>query len=137
MGQVVREGTGVYDIDASRVPLTTVSGGNLADNPHLRGTKLRSASVVTGFGRAGDVTNLTESEGRFPANLILTKAIATLMDEQSGELHSQDPSTRAHPGAAKFENQGASGSWRTQKGSEGWYSDTGGASRFYNHLETV
>jgi len=59
------------------------------------------------------------------------------MDEQSGELHSQDPSTRAHPGAAKFENQGASGSWRTQKGSEGWYSDTGGASRFYNHLETV
>lgn len=62
------------NIEACRVRHATINGGNLADNPHLRGTKLRAAPVVTPFGREGDETPLTSSEGRYPPNLLLSHA---------------------------------------------------------------
>ncbi|KVG33844.1 DNA-methyltransferase [Burkholderia diffusa] len=67
---VLEHGTGALNIDACRVPHQTINGGNLADNPHLRGTKLRAAPVATSFGREGDETPLTDASGRWPANVI-------------------------------------------------------------------
>ena len=67
---VLEHGTGALNIDACRVEHVTINGGNLADNPHLRGTKLRSAPVATAFGREGDETALTSAAGRWPANVI-------------------------------------------------------------------
>lgn len=81
---VLAHGTGALNIDASRIPHTTINGGNLADNPHLRGTKTRKAGVATGFGRGGEESNLTEQAGRFPANVILDESQAAVLDEQSG-----------------------------------------------------
>lgn len=69
-GNVLEHGTGALNIDACRVEHQTINGGNLADNPHLRGTKLRAAPVSTMFGRAGDETPLTSPAGRWPANVI-------------------------------------------------------------------
>lgn len=68
---LLKHGVGAVNIDGCRVPHQTINGGNLADNPHLRGTKLRAAPVATGFGREGDETPLTTQAGRHPANLIL------------------------------------------------------------------
>ncbi|MGQ4661300.1 DNA methyltransferase [Lysobacter sp. F6437] len=65
-----RYGTGALNIDACRIVHETINGGNLADNPHLRGSKLRAAPVATSFGREGDETPLTSQLGRWPANLI-------------------------------------------------------------------
>lgn len=67
---VLTHGTGALNIDGCRVEHKTINGGNLADNPHLRGTKKRSPPVATAFGREGDETALTAQAGRWPANLI-------------------------------------------------------------------
>lgn len=74
IGSVARNeaafGTGALNIDACRIAHETINGGNLADNPHLRGTKERAAPVATPFGREGDITALTSQAGRWPANVI-------------------------------------------------------------------
>lgn len=67
---VLAHGAGGLNIDGCRVAHETINGGNLADNPHLRGTKLRGAPVATSFGRDGDETPLTSQLGRWPANLV-------------------------------------------------------------------
>ena len=67
---VLQHGTGALNIDASRIEHITINGGNLADNPHLRSTKLRAAPVASPFGREGDETALTSQQGRWPANVI-------------------------------------------------------------------
>lgn len=90
-------GTGAINIDGCRVEHQTINGGNLADNPHLRGTKLRAAPVATAFGREGDETPLTDQLGRWPANIIhdgSDEVLAHFPDApgQQGDLtgHSKD-----------------------------------------------
>lgn len=60
-----------FNIDAGRVAHTTVNGGNLADNPHLRkniaggnGGKIIATEVERRF-------NVQHAEGRWPTNIIL------------------------------------------------------------------
>jgi hypothetical protein len=78
---VLAYGTGALNIDASRIAHQTINGGNLADNPHLRGTKKRAAPVATGFGSAGGETALTSGQGRWPANVILDEPQADHLGE--------------------------------------------------------
>jgi site-specific DNA-methyltransferase (adenine-specific) len=69
-GNVLQHGTGALNIDGCRVEHQTINGGNLADNPHLRATKLRAAPVSSPFGREGEVSALTAQAGRWPANVV-------------------------------------------------------------------
>jgi len=148
---VVAHGTGALNIDACRVAFGDDDSGvwgNHGQNPANHqvspgggGETLRDSWHSPGSRR--------NDAGRWPTNVVLSHAplldedgapvgdacaagcvpgcpVAEL-DEQSGALHSQDPATRAHGGKAKFGQDG----WRTQRGAEGWYGDSGGASRFF------
>lgn len=123
---VLKWGTGGINIDGCRIEHQIVNGGNLADNPQLRGTKLRSAPVSTGFGKDGDVTDLTSQLGRFPANVIFDEEAAEMLDRQSGTLKSGDNNTRRQEGY--FIEHGGLGKAGDIQVS---YGDTGGASRFF------
>lgn len=115
---VLAHGTGALNVDGCRVP--------------ARGRPLivsQSEPSVTTFGDGlnGSRHGGTTDAGRWPPNVLLDEAAAADLDRQTGILHSQDPATRAHGGKAKFDQDG----WRTQRGPEGWYGDSGGASRFF------
>ena len=66
----------------------------------------------------------TTGKGRWPANLLLDEEAAMMLDEQSGELHSQDPKTRCNTVKGAFFGSGLGLNF-------GGYGDTGGASRFF------
>ena len=128
---VLAHGTGALNIDACRVEHVTINGGNLADNPHLRGTKLRSAPVATAFGREGDETALTSAAGRWPANVI---------HDGSEEVVSLFPQTSSGIGAVKRESASENGGNRgSALGAESCpagtemvsYGDSGSAARFF------
>lgn len=81
-------GTGALNIDACRIAHEVINGGNLADNPQLRDTKLRAAPVTSPFGKEGDETTLTSPLGRWPANLIHdgSEEVVALFPESAGQL---------------------------------------------------
>lgn len=83
---VLAHGTGALNIGASRIAHVTVNGGNLADNPHLRGTKTRGKPVATGFGVGGEEVALTTQAGRHPANVILDESEADALNAQAGAV---------------------------------------------------
>lgn len=71
----VREyGTGAINIDATRIAHTTVSGGSLDKNPHLRESiKLGQNVEPSSYGmqRDGDLMAQANPKGRWPSNLVL------------------------------------------------------------------
>ena len=71
---VLTHGCGALNIDAARISHTTVAGGNLAQNSHLRETIRRGAKISpSGYAIGGetDAEASTNPSGRFPANLAL------------------------------------------------------------------
>src|SRR5690606_25004594 len=67
-------GTGAINIDGCRVEHTTVNGGNLADNPHLRGSIRHGADTnPSSFAiRKVPGETATNPAGRWPANFVLS-----------------------------------------------------------------
>ena len=124
---VLKHGTGAINIDGCRVGYTTVDGGNLAMNPHLRGT-------ING-GNGGNIFPAeaerrvveVNQQGRFPANVIMDEEAGKVLDAQTGQL------TSGKPGIKKGGNDGpAYGSESRPPGTQmGGFGDTGGASRFF------
>lgn len=129
-GNVERHGTGALNIDACRIEHVLINGGNLADNPQLRGTKERSAPVSSPFGREGDVTDLTSQLGRWPANVLLDEEAAAMLDEMTGDLQSgfMAEGTPRRPDDGGRASYGAFNGTETTRPT---YADRGGASRFY------
>lgn len=129
---VLAYGTGAINIDATRIPHVTINGGNLADNPHLRGTKTRGAGKATAFGAAGEEVDLTSHRGRFPSNVLLDET-------QAAELDRQAPNTGGAGKASGPSLTGASTSVARGKfnGVEDtpFYRDSGGASRFFKIIK--
>lgn len=72
---VQRFGTGAVNVDECRIGHTTVNGGNLADNPHLRGSTHRATSIggqgIYGGADPSDGEH-TAASGRWPANVVLS-----------------------------------------------------------------
>jgi hypothetical protein len=123
---VLAHGCGALNIDGCRIAHQTVNGGNLADNPHLRGTKQRAAPVATSFGREGDETALTAQAGRWPANVIhdgSDEVLAAFPDApgQQGDLRDQD---HAVPAGNAF------GQYGPKRGHAARH-DAGSAARFF------
>jgi DNA modification methylase len=121
---VLEWGTGALNVDGCRIE------GEVPSVPQPDfGSVNGRVTHLDANKRNGDMS--AAPGDRWPANVLLDEEAAAQLDEQTGKLHSQDPSTRAHGGAGKFANQGADGDWRTMRGAEGWYADKGGPSRFY------
>ena len=122
---VEKHSTGALNIDACRIAHETINGGNLADNPQLRGTKLRADPVVSPFGQAGDETPLTSQLGRWPANLIhdgSEEVLATFPDSITARI--EKPSDCRSDGATSFDNM------RGNRPARG-YDGEGSAARFF------
>lgn len=130
---VLAYGTGALNIDACRVPHQTVDGGNLATNPHLRGTKVRGAGKATAFGTGGEEVSLTEPSGRFPANVLLDESQAEALDAQTGTLTSGTGAVKRASSADRAGNRGAAlGAESRPEGTPMVsYGDSGGASRYF------
>jgi site-specific DNA-methyltransferase (adenine-specific) len=93
---VLAHSTGALNIDGCRIAHETINNGNLADNPHLRDTKLRGAPRATTFGREGDETALTSQIGRWPANLLHdgSELVLGCFPDASGQLADASSSSR-------------------------------------------
>lgn len=121
-------GTGGLNIDGCRVEHQTINGGNLADNPHLRGTKLRAAPVATAFGREGDETPLTSQLGRWPANVLhdgSDEVLARFPVTKSGALTAEQQARGGFAGAKSCYGTAATG------GSGEYAASEGSAARFF------
>ena len=149
--QVLKTGTGAINIDGCRIPHTTVNGGSLDTNPHLRGLMLVGKNILPYGVTPKDILLATHPGGRWPANLVLlhgseceqghasddgTDAIdawncspgcpVRTLNEQSGLLSSHPFSIT--PEMASMGYHGGTGSSRAGPG------DSGGASRFFNQF---
>jgi len=122
---VIKWGTGGINIDGCRVGYTSE-----ADKESAKPGSLNATGENSMFGlKSGNEQN---SEGRFPANIILDEIAAELLDEQSGYLksgevkphHKKNKTANGYQGSCygKFQNEDT-----TLKG----YGDGGGASRFF------
>lgn len=118
---VLEHGAGALNIDGCRI----ATEEQWAGDP-------RPYEGANGFGPGdedgwdGNWTKRSESHsaGRWPANVVLDEDAAAMLDEQSGELHSQDPVTRQ----SRSEISGVT-EMGTERSIE--YADRGGASRFF------
>lgn len=70
--QVLSTGTGAINIDACRIAHTTVAGGNLAQNTHLR-TSVK-AYETSAFNANGNTYTPVPS-GRFPSNTVMSHSL--------------------------------------------------------------
>ncbi len=135
-------GVAGLNIDAARIPHTTIQGGNLALNPHLR------EKIAGGCGGQIIATeedrrfNVQHNKGRWPANIVLQHhsdcgtenchedCPIRLLDEQTGTLTS---------GTGAMKKSSAAGYQGNAYGKESRlpgtpnieYGDSGGASRFF------
>ena len=128
VANVLKHGTGAINVAGCRIEHKTINGGNLADNPHLRGTKERAAPVSSPFGRSGDVTDLTSQDGRWPSNIIhdgSPEVLACFPDSkgQQGDVRGTEQSRTGGEGTVCYGEYG-----RVPAGKRG---DNGSAARFF------
>jgi site-specific DNA-methyltransferase (adenine-specific) len=112
---VLTYGTGGLNIDASRIGTESITI-NTFDN----GAKPWGDAV-------GEPYTSKQSEGRWPANVILDPDTAELLDEQTGQVRSNHNKTNNNSG---FGDSYVGGSV-TRPVSGPMYADSGGASRFF------
>ena len=114
---VLEHGTGALNIDACRIG---ADGGTAKGNPPKG-----SSNGIYGDGLNGACDIVQLNAGRWPANVALDDAAASMLDEQSGDIATQriDKPSQVQEGkgwSRTLENRGARG-----------YTDNGGASRFF------
>ena len=125
---VLTYGTGAINIDDCRIgnsksvpsSLSRSSGGN-----SLSGSEDGSLRNETG-NEGGHDPNL----GRWPNNFLVDERASVMLNEQSGQLHSQDPETRL---GKKDNIKTLDSGWPTSPVDK-TYGDSGGASRFYKQI---
>jgi site-specific DNA-methyltransferase (adenine-specific) len=115
---VLEHGVGGLNIDATRIQ------GEIQSVPQpTLGVKERIVyGFGTGEGRNGEMSNNTQ--GRWPANIILDEYTAELLDEQSGVTKSSN-APRVNKASNSF------GTFETNDRITNGHTDSGGASRFF------
>jgi hypothetical protein len=124
-GNVLAHGTGALNVDGCRiegVPWTPV-----APNTGGRSGGVMGKAVQHPGGEPHD-------GGRWPANVVLDPEAAVLLDEQTGELHSQDPATRNGGRKPDWSPSGTDRPMLDKSNPNG--GDSGGASRFFFTAQT-
>ena len=123
----LEHGSGALNVDAGRIPHTTVGSGNLAQNSHLRGSIKRgdaSESLYT----PGLADSEMSPRGRYPANLLLDEEAAVMLDEQAGKRGALGPDIKGNEPSHTGES-GIFGMYR--RVSSQLPRDSGGPSRFF------
>jgi len=129
---VLTYGTGGLNIDASRI------GSDITKDPNYRPNAKNHSGHGSSFSVGGENTRdkkdlpdagFHNSQGRWPANLILDEYTAELLDKQSGQGKSGKSGIRTADGF----NANAYGAGMGIKAGQpnGEYGDSGGASRFF------
>lgn len=114
---VLKYGTGAINIDECRI------AGAI---PQVPQPKLRGGDILATQGETlGRIGELSRSEGRWPANLILDEESARLLDAQSGNRKGFASQTDSKTTKSKYFGADKEAGFR-----EG-YNDVGGASRFF------
>lgn len=113
---VLKYGTGALNIDGSRIAGEPVESG--------RGGR---KAIGLGWGHDGQSTSTTNTQGRWPANIILDEVAAELLDEMSGVLKSGE--LRGYK-SKESENACMSGKNYEREFTKSTKSE-GGASRFF------
>ena len=133
---IVATGAGVLNIDGGRVPLE--DGDEYVINefedgmkPFGDGAGHKYKSKTMSYkpdGMGSDSEEPVFSLGRYPANIILDEESAQILDQQTGNL----------PAGVASANSGAMGYHGGRRGStpEIGYGDNGGASRFFNVVQS-
>ena len=111
---VLAHGTGALNVDGCRIE-------GVPDAWGPRESSGRSGGIM---GEKRPRFTRPPGAGRWPANVVLDEAAAELLDEQTGELHSQDPATRKS-------RSKVTGVTEMGTGVSVEYADSGGASRFF------
>jgi site-specific DNA-methyltransferase (adenine-specific) len=114
---VLTHGTGALNIDASRIEGVPPS----VPNPALNTVEPRAYNFATGKGRNGQ---MSQSSGRWPANILLDEEAAALLDEQSGVSVSPAPYRNTDSSGQSVFGVGGVSHDRE-------FGDSGGASRFF------
>jgi hypothetical protein len=133
---VLAHGCGGLNIDQCRIPTDDKLGGGMVsmgrpkvsegwDRPWMHDPAVTERKKQ----ESSEKVKLAESLGRWPANLILDDAAARLLDEVSGELHSQDPRTRSRK--TDKTNKLFGSPFHDSVGKGAGYGDVGGASRYF------
>lgn len=115
---VLKYGTGAINIDATRIAGEVPS----VPQPTLGVKEPIVYGFATGEGRNGEMSNNTQ--GRFPANIILDEYTAELLDQQSGI--SKSPKAYKGDGYKETSMFGVGGVNHDKE-----FGDAGGASRFF------
>ena len=126
---VLKYGTGAINVGACRIDtVDDLNGGRYSDNKrgddgntYGSGLNLRSKA------------DFVQPQGRFPANVILSKAAGFRLDEQSGVSSSPTKVTR---GANRNQTFGKIGFCMEKQVDVPFHGDSGGASRFFKCCDT-
>lgn len=131
LANMAEHGVGALHIDSARIPIDAAEafdGGGRGTSSRQDGWqrpwKDDPATVEAMQERRRASIARSEDLGRWPANVLLDEEAAAMLDEQTGELHSQDPATRL----STSNTVGVTG-MGTGRSVE--YADRGGASRFF------
>jgi DNA modification methylase len=133
-GNVQTHGTGALNIDACRVQFASEDDKEAAAAAAAQRTSHNGLQGTSTFARTGDVQESIDGYvermdlGRWPANVCLDDLAALVLDEQSGELvsNSGEPFTRNTD-----KHRGVYGALKGTEQEQGYYGDSGGASRFF------
>jgi len=123
---VLKYGTGALNIDASRIGFANEADAK-AGRSERPTTSKGFQAYTEGEHDALDRSDRSHITGRWPANIILDETAAEMLDAQSGESKSQGGGKKA---GVKYGSIMGKVSDK-DIGSEGYYGDTGGASRFF------
>jgi site-specific DNA-methyltransferase (adenine-specific) len=121
---VLEHGTGGLNIDGSRIE------GNKPSKPQPSfGVSKGVYEFGSGKGRNGDMSDNTQ--GRWPANLILDEYSAEILDEQSGQLHGSGNKSDVAKGNDKSYDSTSYEISYKGRANRDYGSKGGGASRFF------
>jgi DNA modification methylase len=118
---VLEHGTGGMNVDGCRIGTDTSRADRYNGKP--------PGGALGYQGGADQDAEWDVPAGRWPANVVVSEEAASELDEQTGELHSQDPATRK----SRSKVQGVT---EMGTGSSVEYADRGGASRFFYCAKT-
>jgi site-specific DNA-methyltransferase (adenine-specific) len=123
---VLKYGTGGLNIDATRITYQSETDRASA-TPQGRVTSNINAGAAPDVDDSGrrEVNRPDNSNGRFPANIILDETTAELLDEQSGITKTGGGNKGAKPNPDHVYK----GGWKLINSN--WKPDSGGASRFF------
>ncbi len=123
---VLKWGTGGINIDACRIGLNGETQPTGSGKP----SKEFERNAIMPGRAGGNGGNITSTQGRFPANIILDKEAGKILDEQTGDLG------KSQGGRANQTTSDKYGKYanKIEKRDPG-FGDNGGASRFFKSIK--